>query len=323
MNNAPLRGDYPECWDDFIGQEQAKRKLLVASSSAAIRKAPMDHVLIRSGKAGVGKTALAYLAARQMGTQIKVVAGKIKVGEARMLLSRMTDGDVLFYDEIHQAVQGGKGNGEWLLTLLQDGCMPGPRGLEKAPAITVIGATTDAGRLPETILTRFSTLDLVDYTDDEGLRIVLSLATRVFPKSLPLPSVENAGAIARACCNNPRTIRQLLINVRDIALTSEGANLTGTGIEAHYDLTEAMAWLGLSDDGLTELARRYLLALVKDFGGEATGERTMRDRLNEPGGLTFVERLLMDKGLIVKTRSGRIPTAGGLARAQEIEDAAA
>lgn len=320
IGNQPLQGDYPDHWDDFIGQEQAKRKLLIASRSAKVREAPMDHVLIQSGKAGVGKTALAWLAAREIGSNIQVVAGALKVNEARMLISRMNDRDVLFYDEIHQAVAGGKAKGEWLLTLLQDGCLPGPRGaMERCPAITVIGATTDAGRLPQTILTRFSPLELDDYTDEDGLRIVLSLAGRMFPKPLPLPSVDNAGAIARACSNNPRIMRQLLINLRDIALATEGSNLSEDG----YDLTEAMEWMGLDDDGLTELARRYLIALVKDFGGEPVGERTMQDRLCEPGGLAHTEKLLMDRQLIVKTRQGRIPTGEGLSRALALEDAAA
>jgi Holliday junction DNA helicase RuvB len=315
-----LKGDYPEHWDDFIGQTQAKRKLLVASRSAKLRKEPMDHCLIFCGKAGVGKTALAQLAAREMESNVVCVSGTLKAAEVRVIVSRMKPHDVLFYDEVHQAVAGGRAKGEWLLGLLQDGVLPGARGkLEPMPPITVIGATTDMGRLPATILTRFSPVELVDYTEDEATRVALKLAARMFPTPMPLPSVEVAERIARACNQNPRTMRQLLINIRDITLTD--AKMPDE--EGQYDIVEAMQWMGLDDAGITDMAKRYMVALVKDFGGEPTGEAAMKDRLDEPGGLRITERLLMDHGLLEKTRQGRMPTAAGLTFAEaQMENAA-
>lgn len=309
-------GNYPRTWAEFIGQEQAKRRLQIASRSARIRKEPMEHILIRGGGAGIGKTSLALLAAQEMGTNVTVAAGKMKLTEARIMFARMEDNDVLFYDEIHQAVTGGKANAEWMLHVLQDGALVGPRGAEPIPAITIIGATTDAGRLPKTILGRFQECRITNYTDDEGTEIVKALAQRVLPQPLVMPSLRNCVDIARACDNNPRGIRGLLINLRDIALATEGSNYAND----EYDLTEAMVWMGLTADGLTAEAQAYLIAMFSEFQGTA-GEKTMADRLNEPGGLAHAERLLMDKGFLIKGRSGRELTNAGIKRAIELMEA--
>lgn len=306
-------GNYPRTWDDFVGQEQAKRRLRIASRSAHMRKEAMEHILIRAGAAGVGKTSLALLAAQEMETNVTVVSGPMKLNEARIMLARMDDFDVLFYDEIHQAVAGGKGKAEWLLHLLQDGVIVGPRGAETAPKITVIGATTDAGRLPKTILGRFLECRVVDYTPDEGIEIVKVLALRIIPKPLPLLTIGNCVDIAQMCSNNPREMRSMLLNLRDIAMATECSNYAN----GEYDLTEAMDWMGLTSDGLTAQAQSYLKTMFSEFQGIA-GEKTMVDRLNEPGGLAEAERLLMDKGMLIKGRTGRELTQTGVKRALEL-----
>lgn len=309
---------YPLTFDEFVGQEQAKRQLITAARSAKIRKAAMDHVLLASGTPGIGKTSLALLTAEELGgsCEVKVVSGKIPPSEARIALSGLSDGDVLIYDEIHMAVQGGKGNAEWLLHLLQDGVIMGPMGPEKQPDITVIGCTTDAGRLPETILQRFPLKPvLVEYSDEEATRIAAFLSHQTFPQEMSLPTIENCSQIAEAASHNPRTMRAILINVRDIALTNELSNFNpSTGA---YDLSEALTWLGLSPDGLDDLMRRYLVTLMTDFKGKA-GERALADALQEPGGLGQTERVLMRKGYLAKTSSGRDLTGTGIKRAREV-----
>jgi Holliday junction resolvasome RuvABC ATP-dependent DNA helicase subunit len=197
---------------------------------------------------------------------------------------------------------------ERLLHLLTDGVLMWPRGPEAQPRVTVIGATTDAGRLPETLVSRFGLRPvLTAYSDHEGAMIAMRMAPPIFTTLAPFPSVADFEAVARAASNNPRLIRALLESLRDLALVDLQAVHDGSA----YDLSEALMWLGLTGDGLTYLALGYLQALHTEFAGQA-GERSIADRLQEPGGVASTERLLQDKGLIAKTRAGRVLTAAGI-----------
>ena len=308
-----LGGVYPQSWDEFVGQENVKRQLIIACRSAKIRGASLDPVLIRGGQPGIGKTTLALLIAAEMGGNLKMIAGPTKPQQVRFLLAGMQDGDVLFYDEIHQAVKGGKGNSEWLLHLLENGTFIGPLGVEDTPKISIVGATTDAGRLPRTVLDRFTPVHLTGYSEPEAARICLHMAGQMFDK-LPMPSADDCRAIARAASHNPRMIRNLLAVTRDIALATRKSNHDGK----RYDLTQALDFLGLTEDGLDGVAQRYLVALFTDFPTGA-GERALRDRLQEPGGLQYVETALLDKGLIAMTKQGRMLTGEGIRRAKELK----
>lgn len=307
---------YPDTWEEFIGQDMAKRQLKVAVESSKRRNAPLGHVLLASGEPGIGKTALALLTTLELGTFVKIVSGKMSVNEARIALSSLDDRDVLLLEEIHRLVDGGKQNAEWLLHLLQDGVIMGPRGAEVQPAITVIGTTTDAGKLPETITSRFPLRPVLEpYTEDEAFSIATNMARYLLPGDVPFPSVENFELIAAAANRNPRTMRAIVSNLRDLAVVSLDEVYDGE----HYNLTEALSWMGLTHDGLTEGACRYLTVLVEDFGGQA-GERALKDRLREAG-IEHIERVLIEKGLVVKTAQGRVPTKEGIARANELRSA--
>jgi holliday junction DNA helicase RuvB len=306
---------YVEDWDEFIGQDLAKEQLQIACASAKKRGKPLEHVLIKSGKPGIGKTTLAKLCAKELGTKLHMVSGKVTVTEARMVLSDMSDGDVLFYDEIHQAVVGGRASAEWMLHVLQDGMILGPMGEEEIPAITVIGATTDAGKLPRTIVGRFEYRpELVDYTDAQAALIAWNTSAVILGEAGLKPvTTDTAARIALAANNNPREISQLLKALRDIAFIRDGE---GTYDE---DFTKALRFLRRTDDGLDFTAQRYLVSLLTEFGGSA-GERAIMNRLQEPGGLAYIEVVLMDKGLIGMTGRGRTLTKEGIRRAKDLRD---
>ena len=315
-HGLPSDQTYPDTWDDFIGQEQAKRQLQVACQSAKRRGRPLGHVLLASGEPGIGKTTLALLTAAEMGTDLKVVSGPMNVNEARIALSAMRDGDVLFYDEMHQAVRGGKAKAEWLLNFLQDGVLLGPRGPEEQPKVTVIGATTDAARLPDTIISRFDLRPVLEpYSDEEGLDIAFKMAETTFngDEGLHFPALEDFEDIAQAGSNNPRTIGAILRNLRDLAVVDEEV-WNGE----RYELDEALEWLGLKRDGLTEVGVRYLVVLLSEFQAQA-GEKALADRLQEAN-LDSVERMLMRRDYITKTRQGRVLTKAGINRARELMD---
>lgn len=309
-----LGSDYAGTWKAFIGQEQAKAQLLTAARSAKARKAPLPHCLIASGVPGIGKTNLALLTAAEMGAYVRVCSGKMNMHDARMTFIDMSDGDVLVYDEIHQLVDGGKAGAEWLLHYLQDGKLVGPLGPETQPKVTIIGCTTDAGRLPETIISRFRlTPSLVRYSSEEAAKIAQGMGKRILGEhGLPMLSPQNCIQVAAAASHAPRVMIAILESVRDIAMVHEGENFSGR----QYDLTKTLLWLGLTEDGLTSTAVRYMLVLLVDFGGQPAGAAAMQDRLQEPGGLGYVERLLMDKGYLAKGPGGRTLTTSGIRRAQ-------
>lgn len=317
VTKPAIQGLYPDSFDDFVGQKVAKAQLLTAARSAKMRGVPMDHVLIADGRPGVGKTSLALLCAKELEANVRFVSGKVKLTEARLLLSSMLDGDVLIIDEVHRMVDGGKKDAEWLLHYLQDGVIVGPRGPEELPRVTVIAATTDAGRLPDTVLGRFPLKPtLVDYTDEEAALIAQRLSRKIMIDPLPKPRPHDCARIARAAANTPRMMTSILVTLRDLTLTTYGE--TWDEKTETYDLSTSLEWLGLTEDGLTRTAQRYLLALLNDFAGEPVGQTSVQDRLQEPGGLLATERLLMSAGLIEKTRCGRILTAAGIRRAREL-----
>lgn len=306
-----LGGEYPRSWDEYVGQEQAKRQLQIFALSAKERGKPMGHVLLRSGQPGIGKTTLALLSAATMDTSVHIVTGKITFKQARLLLTCCEDGDILFIDEIHSMVRGGAGQSEWMLPFLETGALVGPFGPEEVPAITVIGATTDDGRLPDTFLSRFTPIDLVPYTDDEAARIAAVMGGRML-HGFPAPGEDLCRGIARAANNNPRMIRTILANIRDLAVVE--------GVDGGFNFSEALTFLGLSEDGLDRKAQRYLGTLFKMFSGTA-GEKAIRDTMQEPGGLASTERLLQNKGLLTLTAAGRTLTQEGIRRAKNLVSA--
>lgn len=295
--------DYPRTWQDLVGQKQAVGRLKAACFSARQEQRRLDHVLISSGIAGVGKTALARLVAADLGTGFVEVSGPMKVEDARPILQGMQDGDVLFYDEIHQAVAGGAAKAEWLLQLLQDGRLVTKAGVEVLPQITVVAATTDEQRLPITILGRFPVKPVIEpYTLAEATLICQTMATKLGYGGAHLPAYANLQDVAAACNGNPRDMRALLIALRDSYFVS-----------STYDLQQALDWVGVTSDGLTTKCQDYLMVLLCTFEGIA-GEKSIGSAMGEPGPLRHTEQLLVQKGYITITPQGRSMTEAGVER---------
>lgn len=312
-----LEGPYPKSFDEFIGQEVARSQIEAAVATAEVLSKPMDHMLLASGYPGVGKTALARLTAFTLGTGMVELSGLVTDKDAAKALKSMVDGDVLFIDEIHRLVGFGKSRAEWLLTLLQDGELHMPTGVITAPKITVIAATTDKEKLPQTILDRFVIQPILEqYSDAEGKEIALFQAKRLgfgVPR-LPLPGKDQwLSEVTQAAKNNPRRIGQVLTTVRDVALSSKLANLSDQG----YDLTKALKWLGLTSDGITRGGQDYLLGLLA-YGGIA-GATTIKALLNEEQ-LAHTERDLIQEGYVAVTPRGRMLTDYGEDRARQLAD---
>lgn len=299
---------YPTDWDAFIGQDKAKLQIRMAIQSAKMRGERVPHMLIASGKSGVGKTALAKLTAQEIGTNLKVVSGPIDRNQAVVMLADMDDGDVLYWDEYHLSVVGGKSKAEWQLNYLQDGVMLGPLGPDpNVPQVTFLASTTEAGRLPTTVVNRYPvTPTIVDYTDEHATRITLVTAPKIFKDACELPDHDAAEAVARAANNNPRAITMILSTMRDFGVTM-----------GRYSVQETLEFMDITPDGLDRTMQRYLVALVTRFPGTA-GEKALQDALEEPGGLSHIERVLFGKGLVGMAARGRYLQSPGARRAKEL-----
>lgn len=307
--------DYVLRWGDFIGQGKAVDQIKVAARAACARGERLPHLLLASGLHGIGKTNLGLLAAKEVDAEVHEMTGKVDSDTARIRLSHMEDGDCLFIDEIHRLVHGGKANAEWLLHLLHDGMIIGPKGPEEQPDITIIGTTTDVGRLPDTIISRFPLRpELRAYTREEAESIVIGHFVRTFPDDAPLMSGRNVSDLARAADHNPRTIRQIIAALLDLWQVRPEETYVGD----EFVLERAFEWVGVLPDGLTRTAARYLVVLLDEYDGRA-GERAMKERLQEPGGLASTERLLVNRGLVAFTKSGRALTGAGINRAKELK----
>lgn len=305
-------GIYPKSWREFIGQDLAKAQIQLKAQSAKRRRAPMPHTLLSHPDGGMGKTALAKLAAAEMNTEVIEISGRLPLQGARRLFAKIKPRTVIFWDEFHQSVAGGKHSAEWMLHLMQDGYLLGPFGPEPVPPVTILGATTDEGQLPKTILGRMFRPPLLPYTVDEAARIVGVMAGQILvPEGLPRPSRRNALTLAAAGNCNPRAIRQLVCTLRDVGVVHPG---TVSG--RHYSLDLVFQFHGLTPDGLDHKAQEYLRVLLNEFSGGA-GAAALRDRLMQAD-LAEVERVLMDKGYIGKTGRGRTLTAAGIVRAEEL-----
>jgi Holliday junction DNA helicase RuvB len=299
---------YPATLGEYIGQPLAKRQLAVSVTAARARRTPLRHVLITSGVAGQGKTALAVAGAGELGVKMQVLSGQVSATDAMDALAGLDDGDVLFIDELHRLVQGGKGKAEWILHLLADGQIIDGQGVHPMPDVTVIGATTDAGRLPKTITTRFDIVcQLEPYSVEDARAILVAEVMGRWPLDVPLVDTDVLDRIVDAGNRNPRSMKALLATVLDGAVVEQAGGQP-------LPFEDVLAFAGLTADGLDRLAQRMLLVLASEFGGTA-GERPLMNRLQEPGGLRYAEHVLQEKGLLTMSPQGRCLTQDGWHRA--------
>lgn len=307
----PKRGEeifegtnYPHEWAGFIGQEKAKEQLQIQVASAAGRRARCEHTLLASGIAGVGKTTLATLMAYSAGVGLMRTTGPLTAEDARSMMRTMQPRDILFIDEAHRLVEGNRNRADWMLPFMLEGRLYTERGAEPMPDITIVAATTDVGKLPETLIGRFMVQPTIThYSATEAELIAFSLAGRM---RVAIPD-DAAAPIAQAADHNPRAMEKILTGVRDLAYAYP---------DTHPNLAKAFEWAGVSYDGLSTTARDMLLVLFMSPEFTASID-SIKAQLGEPGPIKYHEQALLQRGMLTITGRGRKLTDAGLARAQE------
>ncbi len=210
----------PRTLDEFVGQDALRANLRVFISAARGRGEPVDHHLF-CGPPGLGKTALAYVLAREMGATLRATSGPVleRPSDLAALLSNLDAGDVLFVDEIHRlhpAVE------EILYPAMEDfhldvviGQGPSARSIRlDLPRFTLVGATTRAGLLTAPLRDRFGYVARLDYYPPADLVEILRRSSLRLGVDV---DVDAAGEIARRSRGTPRIALRLLRRVRDFA----------------------------------------------------------------------------------------------------------
>jgi len=298
----------PKRLSEFIGQQRVREQLSLVLESARRRRRPPDHVLM-SGGPGLGKTTLALIIAAELGAPIRMTSGPAleRAGDLAAILSTLTEGEVLFIDEIHRMARPAE---EMLYLAMEDfridvvvGKGPGATSipLEIAP-FTLVGATTRAGLLPAPLRDRFGFTAHMDFYEVAELEQVLHRSARLLGADL---REDGAHEIAKRSRGTPRIANRLLRRVRDYAEVRAQGVITREVAAAALDLYEVDA------KGLDRLDRAVLEALLRKFGGGPVGLSTLAVAVGEePETVEVVaEPFLVRQGLLARTPRGRVATA--------------
>ena len=295
----------PKTLEDFVGQQKGRENLAIFIEAAKKRGDALDHVLL-AGPPGLGKTTLAQIVARELGTGFRSTSGPVitKAGDLAALLTNLEPHDVLFIDEIHRLSPAVE---EVLYPAMEDfeldliiGDGPAARSVKiDLPPFTLVGATTRSGLLTTPLRDRFGIpIYLGFYTHDE-LEFIIRRNAGLMGLAI---SDEGAHEIASRARGTPRVAGRLLRRVRDFANVDEADEISAELADA------ALGRLEVDKRGLDGLDRRYLKVVAEKFIGGPVGIETLAAALGEPRDALedIVEPFLIQLGFVNRTPRGRV-----------------
>lgn len=302
--DASLR---PQTLAEYVGQARMKESLRVCMDAAKQRRDALDHCIFY-GPPGVGKTTIANIIAREMGTAIQSTSGIVlnHAGDLAAILTNLQQGDVLFIDEIHRLPAPVE---EALYPAMEDfqldliiGQGPSSRTIKlDLPRFTLVGATTRAGSLTSPLRERFGLVHRLDFYTPEELEAIVTRSAGILKMA-----VDQAGAaeVARRSRGTPRIANRLLRRVRDFAQIKADGRVTREVADA------ALAWIGVDAAGFDDMDRKLLLTIIEKFGGGPVGIESLATALGEEKGTVedVYEPYLIQAGYLERTSRGRLAT---------------
>ena len=295
----------PTAWDDYVGQEKIKENLRVILDAAKKRKEASDHLLF-SGPAGLGKTTLAYLVARELGGMIRTTSGPAleKTGDLAAILTNLSPKEILFIDEAHRinpmieevlypAMEARKlhlvvGKGPSARTLSLD-----------LPPFTLIAATTRENMLSQPLRSRFGATLRLGYYETNDIKKIVDRSSGILNIKVEPEAIE---IIARASRGTPRVANRLLKRARDFA------EVHGTSVIDREAALRTLEMLEIDELGLEPNDRKLLLTIIEKFNGGPVGINTLAAALSEEKGVIedIYEPYLMTLGFLQRSSAGRI-----------------
>ena len=262
----------PQTLEGYIGQDKVKENLMVYISAARRRNENLDHVLLY-GPPGLGKTTLAHIIANEMHTRITVTSGPAieKAADLVALLSKLTENEVLFIDEIHRLNHSVE---EILYPALEDyaldfiiGKGPSAKSIRLSlPRFTLVGATTKAGRLSAPLRDRFGVHARLEMYSTEQLVKIVRNSSKVLETEI---DAEAAAMLAGRSRGTPRIANRLLKRVRDFAQVKGEGRITP-------EITDfALSCMGIDELGLDGVDRNIILSMIDKFNGGPVGLETV------------------------------------------------
>ncbi|HEY4954463.1 MAG TPA: Holliday junction branch migration DNA helicase RuvB [Gemmatimonadaceae bacterium] len=298
----------PQRLAEFIGQPKVKDSMRIYIDAAMLRREPLDHTLF-FGPAGLGKTTLAELIAREMGVNVRNTSGPAleKPGDLVGTLTNLREGDILFIDEIHRLRPIIE---EFLYPAMEDfkidiRLSEGPKAQTITMPIekfTLVGATTRLGLLTPPMRARFGIEQRLNFYPPEDLELIVRRTAEVMKVSIDKGGMEEIACRSRG---TPRVANRLLRRIRDYAQVKSGGSITRDVAK------EALQLLDVDQFGLDDMDARILKCIIEKFDGGPVGIGTIAAAVGEDQGTIeeVYEPFLVQNGFLQRTARGRMATA--------------